>query len=423
MRINLAVPEPYVSKPVLDAALEGVTRLNEQLIKAGASPTSDQLIRQGARWKPEPPGQEHFDHGAIIAKRGHGDCDDWAPLAAATRRVTGEDPGARAVVRKSGLKKWHAVVRRSDGSIEDPSKEAGMPGRGHATPGVHGAWLPVMRHEASNVSGEVGTFVASPHLALRPVRSRGGQVEAWQARADLPWHYKIGRSPSDIAMASLHQSPVTDQAVVGAVRGALRLGMANGAHPEQLRRLAAIADACEGCPWEDLAHRYGPAHATAAGAVVGGFFGKLWKKAKKIAKVVVKNPITSAALSFVPGGGLAKSALSMASPLFRKSVKRGRHKPPSKRRGRSAFSAMAKARARARARAAARKRRTRKRPTRRRVVRRAAPRRRVVRRTAPRATRPATPQFLPYPYPLPYPIPGGSNWGASVPGQAWPARR
>lgn len=341
MRINVAVPEANVKKPVLDAALEAVTRLNEDMIKQGQSPTSHQLLEQGAIWKPEPPGQEHFDHGAIIGRRKHGDCDDWAPLHAATLRVTGEDPDAVAEVKKSGHKRWHAIVRRGDGSIDDPSLAAGMPGPGsrvhgvdgYDVMGVHGAWLPPMfRGRATRVHGvgsDVGSYINMPQLALRPVSNREGQVEAWQARADLPWHWQPGASPSDIAMVSLHRSPVSDQAVNGAVRGAFRLGVASdgAAHPEQLKRLSAIADACDGASWEELAEIYGEKHATAAGAVVGSFFGKAFRGIKKFAKKAVM-PLAKGALSFVPGGGLASTALSMASPLLKKNVARAKHAPP-----------------------------------------------------------------------------------------------
>lgn len=332
MRIVVAVPEAHVKKPVLDGALEAVTRLNEDMIKSGVSPTSDQLIEEGAKWKPERPGDEHFDHGALIAKRGHGDCDDWAPLHAATLRVTGEDPDARAVVRKSGPKRWHAIVQRGDGSIDDPSLEAGMPGPARAV-GILGATLPSMRER---VHGVGGTFIATPHLALRPVADRQGQVESWQARADLPWHWQPGNTPADTAMVTLHQSPVSDQAVVGAVRGAFRLGVASGyADPEHLKRMSAIADACEGAPWEELADMYGPEHATAAGAMVEGFFGKAFKKLGKIAKgglkFVTKNPLAKLATSFIPGASLATTAFNMASPLLKKSVAKRQHLPPAER--------------------------------------------------------------------------------------------
>jgi hypothetical protein len=332
VRIQIAVPEAHVTKSVLDGALEAVTRLDEQLIKAGATPTDQQLIARGAKWKPEPPGEEHFDHGGVIAARGHGDCDDWAPLRAARLRVTGEDPGARAVVRKSGPKRWHATVIRSDGSEDDPSLDAGMPGPAK-TVGARGPWVPVMRERLHGVDG---TYIATPHLALRPIVDRHGQVESWQARADLPWHWQPGDSPADLAMTTLHRSPVSDQAVVGAVRGAFRLGLASGyADPEHLKRMSAIAEACEGASWEDIADAYGPEHADAAGAIVGGFFGKAFKKLGKIAKgglkFVTKNPLGKLAMGLVPGASLATTAFNMASPGMKKSVQQQRHVPQQQR--------------------------------------------------------------------------------------------
>ena len=331
MRIQIAVPEAHVTKPVLDGALEAVTRLNEQLIESGA-PTDEDLIARGMKWKPEPPGQEHFDHGGILAKRGHGDCDDWAPLRAARLRVTGEDPGARAVVRKSGPKRWHATVIRSDGSEDDPSLDAGMPGPARQV-GAMGAWVPVMKER---VHGVGGTFIATPHLALRPVADRMGQVESWQARADLPWHWQPGNSPGDLAMVTLHQSPVSDQAVVGAVLGAMQLGEASGyAHPDHVERMAAIADACNGASWEELAEQYGPEHANAVSGIVEGFFGKAFKKLGKLAKgglkFVTKNPLGKLATSLIPGASLATTAFNMASPMLKKSVMHQKHKPPQQR--------------------------------------------------------------------------------------------
>lgn len=381
MRVNVAIPEAHVSKPVLDAALEAVTRLNEQMISKGDSPTSTQLISAGAIWKPEPPGQEHFDHGGILQKRQWGDCDDWAPLHAATLRVTGKDPGARAVVRKSGPKRWHATVIRSDGSEDDPSLAAGMPGPAR-TVGIRGAWLPAMRASSHGVHG---AFINTPQLALRPLADSHGEIESWQARADLPWHWRpSGNTPSDLAMVTLHRSPVSSTAICGAVRGAFQMGLVNGADPEQLKRLSALAELCEGAPWEEVAERYGAEHATAAGAIVGSFFGKAFKGLKNVVKKVAK-PLAKGALSFVPGGGLASAALSMASPALKKSVAKQQHAPPQLR---------------------------------------ATPAQLARPAVAPSVFHqpPGVPQFLPYPYPLPYPVPGWGAPSSGSPGVAWPPR-
>jgi len=349
MRVNVAIPESHVKKPVLDAALEATTRLDESLLSSGSVPLFTRAQKR-VRWKPEPPGQEHFDHAGLVMERGHGDCDDLAPWHAASLRVTGEDPGARAVVKRSGPKMWHAIVQRSDGTFDDPSLAAGMPGR--SSRGVNGAWVPVMFAPGA---GEVnGTYIARPQLALRPVRDRHGQVEAWQARADLPWHWQPNaNSPGEIAMASLHQSPVSSQAIVGACKGAVRLAEAQGEDDDDddnLDRLAAIADACEGASFEELEDEYGTEHATAAGVLVSGFFGGLKRAVRKIAKprmlanmamlpfggrrVVQKLapialPLASKALPFVPGVGPAASlALQYASPMLQRAIQERRHEPP-----------------------------------------------------------------------------------------------
>lgn len=400
MRIVVAVPEAHVSKPVLDGALEAVTRLNESLIKAGAVPTSDQLLEAGAKWKPEKPGDEHFDHGGIIAKRGHGDCDDWAPLAAATLRASGRDPGARAVVKRSGPKRWHAIVQHSDGTYYDPSLDAGMPGPARAV-GVVGSCLPSMRPREVLGHGVHGSYVSTPQLALRPVADRNGQIESWQARADLPWHWQPSDSPSDVAMVTLHRSPVSDQAVVGALRGAWRLGLESGyADPEHLRRVSAIADACEGCDYEELAERYGHEHAHAAGELIEGWFGgKLLKKLGRSAKGLARGALKVAPLaaSFIPGGGIASAALKMASPHLLRSVSKKRHKHPAER-ARQTASAQ-------------------------RTQQRRAPPLRA--RVSPARGPAMAPQWMPYPYPMPYPIPGWAGPGGAAPGtpgMAWPPR-
>lgn len=287
MRINVAVPEAHITPEVLDAALEGVTRLDESLLHAGVVPTFRDAV-QRVRWKPEPPGQEHFDHAALVLHRGHGDCDDLAPWEAASLRATGADRGARAVVKQVGPKRWHAVVRKSDGRIIDPSAAAGMPAP--AGTAVVGGVLPTMQTESS----VVGSYIEHPRLALRPVFDRAGQHESWQARADLPWHWRPGRSPVDIAMVSLHKSPIAAQAIAGAAIGAAHLG----AHdtpmdPAAMMRLQAIADVAGGMPYEEVCGIYGEELANHANAVVGSIFKSIAKTVSKAAHTVahVASPI------------------------------------------------------------------------------------------------------------------------------------
>jgi len=313
MRINVAVPEAEVTKPVLDAALESVTRLDEQLIKSGSVPTFRKaLARDHIKWKPEEPGDEHFDHAGIVQRRRWGDCDDLGPWHAASLRATGEDPGATAIVRRSGPTRWHAYVERSDGSSEDPSREAGM---GKKADGVVGAVLGVMFNptELQGVGGDdLGEYIVRPSIALRPTPRQG-----WQARVDVPWHERESRIllPTDYAMTTLHSQANPAQALVGALEGACKLGIIGGyAHPDHIARIGAICDTIDGVAYEDIAACYGADHAQAAQQYVGSLWGNIKKVAKKAGKLAMKAaPLASRILKFVPGvGPLASEALDFA---------------------------------------------------------------------------------------------------------------
>lgn len=299
MRINVAIPETHVDAPPLDAALEAVTRLNETMLHNGEVPTAREAIHEhGVKWRPEPPGDEHFDHALTVHQRGHGDCDDLAPWHAASLRHTGEDPGATAVVTKSGPQRWHAIVKRSDGSIDDPSREAGM----GAPRGVAGAWLPMMVRGTSDVSG---AYAVRPQIAIRPVRG------AFQARADMPWNWKERLDeppgPNDTAMSTLHMAPLASTALVGACDGAIRLALAGGyADPDHVNRLCCLADACEGRDFNELADAYGEEQARAATNIVGSFFGSIFKAVTAPIRAVTHLPLIRNVMplaKFIPGIG------------------------------------------------------------------------------------------------------------------------
>lgn len=303
MRINVAVPEAHVEKPVLDAALESVVRLNESMLNRNEIPTFKEGLKTGIKWKPEPPGAEHFDHAKTVLARKWGDCDDLAPWHAASLRHSGEDPDALAVVRRSGPKTWHAVVQRSDGSIDDPSLDAGM----GQHKGVHGAVVPIMFEDPHGVGG---AYIVRPKIAIRPVRG------AVQARADMPWHWREHLddepTPTDYAMTTLHMAPVAQTALVGALDGACELAIAGGyADPEHVDRLCCIADAVAGVDYGALAEVYGDEHAQAAQQVVGSFFGSIAKAAKGALKTVAPAlKMVAPVANFIPGvGPIASMAL------------------------------------------------------------------------------------------------------------------
>lgn len=285
MRLNIAVPEETVNAPILDAALESVTRVNEQLIKSGRVPLIWDALREGGiRWRPEPPGKgEHFDHAERVMARGWGDCDDLAPWHAASLRVSEQDRGAVANVKRSGPRMWHAIVTRHDGRVDDPSVWAGM----KKPAGVNGATVPLMSELAG--TGVSGAVIQLPQVAMRPRFSRRGLLTDWEARADLPW------LEQEIAHAITHRNEDPTLALAGALRGAALVGeLSELVDDDVIVRASAMADWAEhgmsgDIEFGDFANYYGE-HAEQSAQAVGDLFGDIAKVASK-------------AVSFVPGIG------------------------------------------------------------------------------------------------------------------------
>lgn len=225
MRVRLVVPDGDVSPDLIEPALEAVTRTNLRHMRAGTLISPGEAIRRGARWKPEPPGDEHFDLGRTIVSRGWGDCDDWAPYKAAHLRHTGEDPGARAIITKTGPKRWHSVVERSDGSIDDPSRDAGM-GRNR----VSGAYVPGTRSVAC--------------LGLSGRRWRNGYTARTELRLPDREHglavHVVGRGPGP-AIEACHGAAVLAD-VVG--------------ERDAVRKYRALRDMIAGVPVDLVSERY-----------------------------------------------------------------------------------------------------------------------------------------------------------------------
>jgi hypothetical protein len=212
VRLQLAIPEAHVSADVLDSALEASTRLNSAMVAKREVPTFSTAVKAGrVKWAPEPPGAERFDHARTVLGRGWGDCDDLAPWQAASLRVTGVDPGATANVVKSGPNRWHAIVKRSDGTIEDPSRQAGM---GSRVSGVAPAVCPLMFNRAQAVVGAYG----GPPGRARPAFAVRTTPGGYEGRCDLPW------DASDYALTALQTAPVAAQALTGAILGAVIVG-------------------------------------------------------------------------------------------------------------------------------------------------------------------------------------------------------
>lgn len=225
MNVTIAVPDEHINEDILDAGLEMNTRVNEAMIKAGDAPNFGQLINSGAKWHPEPPGVESFDNGKKVALRGHGDCDDWGPIRAASLRVSGEDPKARSVSYKSGPNRWHAIVKRGNGTLEDPSQTAGM----RVRPGTEAAGIPPAvvgcMHSQRGINGPVRPFVA--------VRR---DDNGWMARTDLPIVGADG-----YAVSVRHHGPSPARALGRCMAGAALVGhCARVADAEHLDKLWAL---------------------------------------------------------------------------------------------------------------------------------------------------------------------------------------
>lgn len=270
MRIRLAIPDRLVTPEALEAALEATSLANEQAIIRGEVPPLTEAIRAGVRWKPEPYlDGEHFDLSHVVADRKWGDCDDLAPWLTGEMRATGEDPGARSRVYKTGPDRWHVVTEMSDGTILDPSKWAGM-GRKKSGPSVNGVIGMIDRPFAR--IGE-GALCCVPH---------GGKY--W-SRVDLPF-------PGGVAghIASHAHDTTPEASLYRAMAGALACGKEIDSELcERARIMGAML-----LSNTDLESMNGEGE-------IGSFFGKLLKK------------VVPFAAGFIPGVGPIASSASKAA--------------------------------------------------------------------------------------------------------------
>jgi hypothetical protein len=112
----------------IKAILDAQVRINQIYLSTHHVPP---LYKAGVRYENEPDnGIEEFACIEPVLKRGWGDCDDLAPWLCAELRNQGENAKIRIQWKRqpSGRKLFHIVVRRGDGTIEDPSRILGMGG-------------------------------------------------------------------------------------------------------------------------------------------------------------------------------------------------------------------------------------------------------------------------------------------------------
>lgn len=273
MRIRLAVPGDLNRDEIeasINAALESVTAANEGLLRRGKAPPFAHALRSGVRWRPEPPGDEHFDLASTVARRRWGDCDDLAPYHAADLRVRGVDPEAFAFVRPSGPGRWHAVVQRSSGKVDDPSKAAGMGGVG-----------------GDDYTGPLWPAMFGDRMSLAAYPLSHGP---WAGRVDVP-HPDIPFSYSTLAVA-----PRPATAIVGAIRGACRV-VGDELDELDALRLGGLHDLLSGCPPQVV----GEALEAHTGDV--GFLAALAPAAASLAAPVISKILPGMGPKAPPGGG------------------------------------------------------------------------------------------------------------------------
>lgn len=116
-------------------ALQSLVRINQQYLRTHKVP---RIYESGVRYENEPAGTvEEFASIPVVLARGWGDCDDLAPWRVAELREQGENARLRVQWKKfRNGRLFHIVVRRADGSIEDPSALLGM----HQRSQIAGLW-------------------------------------------------------------------------------------------------------------------------------------------------------------------------------------------------------------------------------------------------------------------------------------------
>jgi len=123
---------------VVRIELEALVQINQLYLATHRVPP---LYTSGVRYQSEPANYiklgnllvrraEEFAAIPAVLERGWGDCDDLGPWRCAELRNSGEKAKMRVVWvkdKKTGEKKFHVLVRRANGAVEDPSHKLGMP--------------------------------------------------------------------------------------------------------------------------------------------------------------------------------------------------------------------------------------------------------------------------------------------------------
>lgn len=103
--------------------LTALQLVDQEQLRSGRYP---RLYKSGVRYQREPRGREDWQTVSRAYRNKFADCEDLAAWRAAEMVVSGEDVGARAVIKRVRPGLIHCLVQRSNGMIEDPSRLLGM---------------------------------------------------------------------------------------------------------------------------------------------------------------------------------------------------------------------------------------------------------------------------------------------------------
>ena len=112
----------------IEAMAEGIVRLNIVLMRMAWEKGGIELpplYESGAVYRREAPGGEWWESAIDVldmAQVKEGDCEDLANYRTAELRYFEREARARTVILRTQRGSFHAVVRRSSGVIEDPSR-------------------------------------------------------------------------------------------------------------------------------------------------------------------------------------------------------------------------------------------------------------------------------------------------------------
>jgi hypothetical protein len=170
---GLGVP---ASPGTYSAALEGLTGVNEILMRR--DPSIPPLYESGAHWelRPKDPSDTRWRYADEVATDGWGDCQALAAYRAAELRVKGADPSAHVRVYPTGENKYHAVVARGNGLVEDPSVALGM----LPFPGA-----PMTNRDLPSVNGPRGGYPGGGSPGLNPDAIMGAKRRIARSVAGL----------------------------------------------------------------------------------------------------------------------------------------------------------------------------------------------------------------------------------------------